>query len=81
MIIDNIKIKTRSYGGKVCANFCGLNVPEYDIKCGSFTIISTDSLLVYKNKDYLQVYVDNCANKIVDKQTINYLGDNLFESD
>ena len=46
-----------------------------------FTVISIGSLLVYKNKYCLQVYLDNCAYKIVDKQMIDYLGDNLFETD
>ena len=39
-------------------NFCGLNVPEDDIECGYFTVISIDSLLVYDEKHYLQVYLD-----------------------
>ena len=37
----------------------GLNLPEDDIECGSFTLISIDSLIVYENKYYLQVYLDN----------------------
>ena len=45
-----IKIKIRRYGDKIFTNFCSLIVPE------SFTIISIDSLLVYENKYYLQVY-------------------------
>ena len=69
----HIKTKTRKYGGKVYTNFRGLNVPEDDIKCGSFTIISIDSLLVYENKYYLQVYFENCAYKIVNKQMADYL--------
>ena len=54
-------------------------MPEDDIECKSFTVISIDSLLVYKNKDYLQVYLDNCAYKIVNKQMIDYLDENVFE--
>ena len=54
---------------------------EDDIKCKSFTVISNDSLLVYKNKYYLQVYLGNCAFKTVDKEMIDYLRDNRFESD
>ena len=49
-------------------NFRGLNVPKDDIECESFTVIFIDSLLVYDNKYYLQVYLDNCAYKIVNKQ-------------
>ena len=40
--------------------------------------MSTDSLLVYENKYCLQVYLDNCANNITNKQKTNYLCDNLF---
>ena len=36
-------------------------MPEDDIEFESFTVISIDSLLVYKNKDYLQVHLDNYA--------------------
>ena len=54
---------------------------EDDVAWESFLLISIDSLLVYENKYYLQVYIDNCAYKIVKKQITNYLGDNLFETD
>ena len=43
-----IKIKIKTYGDKVCTNFCGLNVSEDDIECKPFTVISIDSLLVYE---------------------------------
>ena len=54
-------------------------MPEDGVECESCTIISIDSLLVYKDKYYLQVYLDNCPYKIVDKQIVDYLNDNLFE--
>ena len=54
-------------------NFRGLNVLEDNIGCESFTVISIDFLLVYENKCYLQIYLHNCAYKIIDKQMINYL--------
>ena len=38
-----------------------------------FFVIFTNSLLVYKNKYYLQVYFDNYAYKIIEKQIIDYL--------
>ena len=66
-----IKIKIRTYGDKVHTNFCGLNVSEDDIECEFFTVISIDSLLVYENKYYLQVYLDNCAYKITNKDITN----------
>ena len=65
-----IKAKIITYGDNVYTNFRGLNVPEDDIECESFNIISIDSLLVYENKYYLEVYSDNCAYKIVNKQMI-----------
>ena len=40
------------------------------IKCESFTVISVDTLLVHKNKYYLQVCLDTFA--------YSYLGDHLF---
>ena len=56
-------------------------MPEDVVECKSFTIISIDSLLVYESKYYLQVYFDNYAHKIVSVEMIDYLNDNLFESD
>ena len=56
----DIKIKIRIYGDEVHTNelhhmvmkfIRGLNVPEDDVECGSFAGISTDSLLVYENKN------------------------------
>ena len=44
-----------------------------------FALISIDSLLVYQTKYYLQVYLNNCAYKIVNKQIIVYLDGNPFE--
>ena len=74
-----IKTKIRTYGDKVYNKFRGLNVPEDDIEYESFTAISFDSLLVYENKSYLQVYLGNSAYKIVNKQIKNYLDENVFE--
>ena len=44
----------------------------------TFLVISSDSLLVYKNKYYMQVYCNNCSYKPVQKRMIDYLGDNLM---
>ena len=62
-----IKNKIRRYSDKVYTNFNGLNVPEDDTERESFKVISFDSLFVYKSKYYLQIYLDNCAHKVVDK--------------
>ena len=74
-----IKTKVRAYNGKVYTNFRRLNVPKGDIECESFTVISIDSLHVYENKCYLQVYLDNCAYEIENKQMTDYLDENIFE--
>ena len=57
-VYDNsyIKTKIRPFGGKVYINFRGLNVPEDNIECESFTVISIVSLLVY-NKKYFCNYI------------------------
>ena len=41
-----MKNKIRTYGDTVYTNFRGLNVPEDDIECESFTVISIDSLRI-----------------------------------
>ena len=72
-----IKTKIRTFVDKVCTNFRGLNVPEDDIECKYFIVISIGFLLVYENKYYLQVYLDNY--EIVNKKITGYLAENLFD--
>ena len=60
---------------------CLIFAPEDDIEYKYFTVISIDSLLVYENKYYLQVYLRNGAYKIIYKQMIDYLDENTFETD
>ena len=55
-------------------------MPEADVECKYATSVSTSSLLVYKYKYYLQVYLGNCAYKIMDKQMIDYVDNNIFHS-
>ena len=54
---------------------------EKGLECESIMVISIDSLLVYENKYYLRVCLDNCAYKIIEKGMIDDLDDNLFETD
>ena len=75
-----IKTKIRTYVDKNYTSFRGVNVLGDDIECESFAVISIDSLLVYESNCYLQVYLDNYASKIVEKQMIDYFGENLFET-
>ena len=68
--VDNdryIKTKIRTWHDRFYTKFHGLNVPEDDIECESFTVIPVVSCIVSKNKYYLQVYFDNCTFKIPDK--------------
>ena len=76
-----IKTKIRTYGDTVYTNSDGLNLLEIGIECESFAVIYIDSLLVYKNKYYLQIYLDICPYKTVDKRMIYYLGESTFETD
>ena len=78
-MMADIKNKIRTYGNKVYTTFRGLIVPEDDRECEPFTVIYIDSIFVYNKKYYLQVYLDNCAYKIVNKQMTYYLDENLFE--
>ena len=74
-----VKNTKGTFVDNVYINFRGLNVPEYDVEFEPFTVIFIDFLLVYNKKYYLQVYLDNCSYKIVNKQTTDYLDENLFE--
>ena len=62
-----IKTKIRKYDDKVSINFRGINKLEDDIEFESFTVIYINSLLIFDNKYYLQVCLENCACKIVNK--------------
>ena len=62
-VYDDIKTKLITYGNKVYTNFRWLIVPEDNIECAYFTVISID-LYIYK---------------IVNKQMTDYLDENLFE--
>ena len=42
-------------------------------------VISIDSLILYENKCYPQVHLDNCVYKIANKQTKDDLDDNIFD--
>ena len=74
-----IKTKIRKYRDILYTKFRVLNVPDDDVECEPFTVIYIDSLLVYENKYYLQVYVDNCPYKTVNKQMTDKLDEKLFE--
>ena len=71
-----IKTKIKTYGNKIYSNFCGLNMPQGGIEFECFTVISTDSLLLYENKYFLQVYSEIMLMKLL---KVDYLGDNPFE--
>ena len=75
------KTKIKACGDRIYTNFGDLNVPEDGLECESFTVIFIASLLVYDNKYYLEVYLENCPCKIVNTQMIDCLDDSLFESD
>ena len=62
------KTKIRTYNERVYINFRSLILLEYDIECESFTMVSVDSLPVYKNIYFIQLYLDNCAYKIETNQ-------------
>ena len=76
-----IKTKIRTYGDNVYTDFHDLNVSEDIIEWKSFTVISIDSLVVYKNKYYPRIYLDYCTDRIANKQMTDCLNDNLFETD
>ena len=55
-------------------------MPEDDIECKPFTIISIDSLLVYDKKILsASKYLDNFAYNIVNNEMADYLDQNVFE--
>ena len=73
-VLDDRYVKAiiRAYFDRNYTNFPGLIVPEDDIECETFIVIFIDSLLVYESKNNLQVYLDKCACKTVNKQMTDY---------
>ena len=55
MMIDKTKIRT--YDNTLYTNFSALKEPKDGIECGSFTIITINSLHSYEKKCYLLVYI------------------------
>ena len=74
-----IKTKIRTYDDKIYTNFCCLNGPVDDTECEYFSHFCWFFACIYDKKYYLQVYLDNCANKTVNKQMTDYLDEKLFE--
>ena len=75
------KIKIKVYDDKFNTISWDLHVPEIRVIGELFTVFSIDSLLVYEKKHYLEVYLDNCAYKIVNTEMIDYLDGKSFKSD
>ena len=46
-----------------------------------YYLLQSFLLISIKNKHYLEVHLDNCAYEIIEKQMIDYLGENPFETD
>ena len=76
-----MKTKIRTYGVKVYTIAHGLNMPEDSVEYKSFAIICIGFLLFYEKKYYLKIHLDDHAYKTIDTQMIDFLHDNLFESD
>ena len=74
------KNNIRKYDSKVHANFCGLDMPRDGKECESFKVISIYSLLLYHNKYYLQMNLNNykITYKIANKEITDYLDENCF---
>ena len=53
-------------------------MPEDGIECKCFMIISIDSLTDFESKYCFQAYLDESIDRIVDKQIIYYLDNNVI---
>ena len=67
-------------GNKIYTNSRSLNVSEDVIENVHFFQSFILILFLFIRKYYLLLYLDNCAYKIVNKQTIDYFDDRLFET-
>ena len=69
-----IKTKIRSHGDQGYTNVCGLNVPEEDTECESFTVISMRLIIFSK---YSKFNVD-CKTAIKNWENVSNLSDNCI---
>ena len=63
MMTDILKAKIKTYCDKVYTDFCGLNVPEDDLECEYFTLISIDSCIskqIFAGNIFRQLCLLNC---------------------
>ena len=67
-----ITTKIRTHDDKFYTNFRCLNFPKDFTEFEYVTVTSIDSLLVHKTRYCMQVYLENCAYKIVDKQMASW---------
>ena len=79
-VYDDRYIKTdiKAYSEKVYFKFSNLIVLENKVEYKSLTIISVHSLLAYYKNYYIQIYLENSADKIVNTGMQGYLDNNLF---
>lgn len=59
--------------------FWVLNVLDDNLDSETFTIISIALLVFHEKKDCVQVYLHNCACKIVGIQMMDYLDDDSID--
>ena len=75
-----IKVKVREFKGVIKTNFLGNEVSKESVHCTCITCITIDSVMKMKEKNYLQVYSEECQYEIKKIKMLEFM-DAQLESD
>ena len=76
----HIKVKVREFNGVIKTNFLGDKIPKENVHYTCIACITIDSVMKMENKNYLQVYLEECKYKIKKTETSKFINTKL-ESD
>ena len=68
-----IKAKVREFNGVIKTNFLGDEVPKENEYYACIASITIDSVMKMKNKNYLQVYLEECKYRIKKTKMIKFI--------
>ena len=72
-----IKAKVREYDGVITTNFVGTGIPKGNMDYVCIVCITIDSVMKTENKNYLQVYLEECKYKVKKIQISRFINAEL----
>ena len=72
-----LKTKLKEYNGVIKTNFLGNGIPKENKHCSCIACITIDSVMRMDNKNYPQVYLEECKYKIKKIQRSRFINTEL----